>query len=246
MKTRTRSAPIGDQEAISREPVSSDQQFAARPEVAQALSTVSALEQQYVTYQVKTVEQYTASADDLKAIKRAQDAVQAEADKIVKPAYATYKAALGFFQKPLGRLAAIEERIKGALRNYQDEQRRIQAKRQAEAEEAARKEREKLEARAAREAAKGREDKAEALQLQAQSVVAHVPVVETPKIAGLSRAEKWTYRIKNPDLIPDSFWMLDEAKIGKLARSLKKDAIPVLGGAEAIEIWDEGNIRSGK
>ena len=84
MKTRTRSAPIGDQEAISREPVSSDQQFAARPEVAQALSIVSALEQQYVTYQVKTVEQYTASADDLKAIKRAQDAVQAEADKIVE------------------------------------------------------------------------------------------------------------------------------------------------------------------
>jgi len=43
-----------------------------------------------------------------------------------------------------------------------------------------------------------------------------------PKVTGFSFRDDWGWELEDADKIPDEFWQLDEAKIGKIVRALKE------------------------
>jgi flagellar biosynthesis GTPase FlhF len=106
---------------------------------------------------------------------------------------------------------------------------------------AAAKEAAKLDTRAERTEAAG-EEKAATLQAAAHSVVAPVIQREPPKIAGLTRREDWKFEVTDPSKVPREYLMVDEQKIGKVVKALKKETViagvrvypvPILGSASA-------------
>lgn len=69
---------------------------------------------------------------------------------------------------------------------------------------------------------------------------AAAPEPVAPKVKGAAYVEQWTYRITNPDLVPDEFWVIDEKRIAARVRSLKGDTrIP------GVDVWPEGTVRTG-
>lgn len=80
----------------------------------------------------------------------------------------------------------------------------LEAKRlaiQAEAQERARKEREKLEKRAAYAAEKGKKEKAEVLQIQAAAVLTPVIAPLAPKLKGLTIQKRWYAEVLDEDAV---------------------------------------------
>jgi colicin import membrane protein len=175
-----------------------------------------------------------------------------------------------------------EVRVKAALLKYSQAQEAIRLAAQRKADDAARKERERLQAiadearakavkeaqerreAAEREAAAGREEeaarmrdqaarmeargeaKAEQFEGRAQAQVAPVIQSEAPKVAGITKRDNWCCRIKDKTKLPEAFKIPDEPKINKAVRSLKLEALDLLGGPEAVEIYNDPLIASGR
>lgn len=139
------------------------------------------------------------------------------------------------------RIDRAEQIIKKEITLFDDEQERIrrerQAKLQAEADEKARKERERLEKRAA--GLKTLEKKEEALRA-AEEVVAPVVHVEPEieKTEGEARQTVWKARIVDVDKIPREYMIPNEKAINAVARSTKGQiAIP------GVEIYSENILK---
>lgn len=226
--------------------VPSPAQIQKMPAVEVAVARIGELEGKYAGYTVTTDAEFNASAEELRAVKRAGDVVQAEADKIVKPAYLAYTNALAFFKPYVGRVKAMEMLIKGQLDRYLEAQKEKQREAQRIADREAQKERDRLQDRAARQAKRGDEDKAEQTMQRAQSVVAVVPAVEQPKAAGIAQVDNWKVRIKDPKKVAAQFLIPDEARMNKTAKAMGKDAEALFGGPEAVEVWNDRYIRGSR
>jgi hypothetical protein len=62
-----------------------------------------------------------------------------------------------------------------------------------------------------------------------------------PTVAGIRKLTLWKYRYTNPDLVPDAFWMLDDASIGRMVRETKnKEKAEKL--CPGIEVYNEESI----
>jgi len=188
-----------------------------------ALSTI----EQANAIKITTPAIYQLAADFLKTIKAAQREVKETFDPIVDKAYAAHKEAVAQRDKYYKPLVAAEGQVKTKLADWDCEQRRIaeaeQRRLQAEADEKARKEREKLEAQAAKAAEKGKTEKAEALQQQAAEVVAFAPQVEVnvPKVDGISYRTDWDIEITNSLEVPREWCVPDEKAIRAFAKATK-------------------------
>lgn len=86
------------------------------------------------------------------------------------------------------------------------------------------------------------EAKAEQFETRAAAVVAPIIQSEAPKVTGTSLRENWTFRITDPTKINAAFLMPDEAKIGKLVKSMKGDAAALIGAG--IEVFSEKILAS--
>lgn len=147
---------------------------------------------------IATPDQFQATADHLKEIKRAQKAADDFFDPIAKQAYELHRGICARKKLLTDPLAHSERVDKAKMLDFQraedakaeTERRRLQA----EADEAARREREALEKRAA--AAKKPETQ-ERLREQAASVVAPVVAVASaaPKLSGVSTRKAWKAEI---------------------------------------------------
>lgn len=183
------------------------------PAVRALLSEVDTLEEFARTYQVTTAEQYSAGAEDLKRVKAAQKCLEDERTGITGPLNAALKRVNNLFRTPGDRLARIERAIKQRLGDFADEQERLRREEQRKADEVARKDRERIEAQAAKAAAAGKTEKAEQLQERAASVVAPVVHRDPPKVAGLSSREVWKFEVVDPAQVPREWCAVDESKI---------------------------------
>lgn len=174
--------------------------------------------------QVRTADERTAAMEFLKRAKGRYKEIMDRFEASVKTAKAAYDEARGLrdgFTKPLEE---IEKAVKAAVirfdqnedRKRQEEQRRLQA----EADEKARKEREALEAKAAKLKTPERR---EALLEQAAAVQA--PVVQVAPVAMKTEGETtrkiWRFEIINPAAIPREYLKVDEVKIGAIVRATK-------------------------
>ena len=169
--------------------------------------------------------------DQIKTVKALAREVNGKRLKITKPLNDALKEVNALFAPAKDWLVEAERILKNTLLQYQNEQARIARELQAKADAEARKEREKLERRAAKAEAKGKEDKAEELREQAETKIAPVVTSAAPKLAGISRRETWKAEItdkgtllkhiveKRPDLLP--LVKIDQSALNGMARVLK-------------------------
>jgi hypothetical protein len=67
--------------------------------------------------------------------------------------------------------------------------------------------------------------------------------VEKPKMEGVSTRAVFTYRVVNYKLVPDEYWMLNEALVGKEVRLKGKDAnIPGIEVDESVGLTVRGSV----
>ena len=157
---------------------------------------------------------------DLKGLQKMAEQAQ---KSLTQPLEHEKKSIIAWFrQRIVDRLDQGERKLKMAIGAYQQEQERIRREAQRAADELARKEREKLEKRAALAAAKGQEEKAATLAEQAQTVVAPVQM-EAPKLTGISTRTVYRFEITDPALVPREYLVVDESRIRKVVQALKSD-----------------------
>lgn len=129
-------------------------------------------------FRVTTNAEYTAAGEELKRIKAKAKELEAQRVGMTKPLDETKKRIMDWFRDPLQFLADAESSIKRAIGSYEAEQRRLQQEAEKAAAEAARKERERMEAeaakaeQAAREKREKEEVKARALEAQGRAAEA--------------------------------------------------------------------------
>jgi hypothetical protein len=173
--------------------------IAARDDVREVTAATMALASLAGSYQVITAEHYEAAGADLTRVKAAQKRLEAVRKAITQPLDAAKKAVMDFFREPEARLVDAESRIKRAMISFSDEQDRIRRAEQQKADEAARKERERIEAQAIKAQASGKVEKAEALQQRAQTVVAPIISRAPPPVTGINTREVWKFEVTNPE-----------------------------------------------
>lgn len=184
--------------------------------------------------------------DKLKAIRALAAQVRAASDEIIKKAHDTWKTALAKRDLYLSPLKLAEQLLKARMGPYMLEQ----ARKQREAEEAARRAQEEAAAaaraaeeerqRKAREAAHDGDIKSATKILAAPPPAVGVPAVEVPKaakLAGTSVREEWRWRITDEKLIPREWLTLNEPLITAHVRMHKGNTrIP------GIEAYAEASV----
>lgn len=131
----------------------------------------------------------------------------------------TLKDAVGIFDATERRRVALE-----------------QARLQAEAEETARKERERLAKLAEKQIDKGQEEKAEETIQKIETVQAFVPVVAPQIVQQKGEKKRMVPKFEVVDFkaLPDEYKLSDDVKIRKVVNALKLDAnIP------GVKVWEE-------
>jgi hypothetical protein len=200
---------------------------------------------------VATPEQYQGAGDFLKAIKAAQKRVGDFFGPMKTRAHAAWKAITEQETETLLPLKDAEAVLKQKMVRYATEQERIraaeQARLQAEADEAARRERERLEKEAAK--LKTPEKREERLAAAAAIVAPVVNVASTtPDIKGQGLRKTWKARVVDRKAAatamlawPDwtAYLTINEAELNRFA-ARTKGAVQVAG----VEMYDETTLAS--
>lgn len=137
----------------------------------------------------------------------------------------------------LAPIARESVRLNQELRGFKA--REAQRKRDEE-ERLAREARERQEAQATRAAAEleARGQHQQASQVLEQAISMPAPAIvladAVPKVDGVSYREEWKWRVLNEALVPREFLCLDESKIGRYVRAMKKT-----GSIPGVEIYCE-------
>ena len=182
---------------------------------------------------------------ELQTIRRALNtsikALEEQQLAITRPMNAAKQKIIDFFATPLNaRKAALRACDAEIIRwNRQVEADRREAQRREE--EAAEKERRRLQAiadearvkaemaRLLGEEAERHDTKAEVFEERAATHVAPVVQIEKGKAEGVSMRDNWTFDIHDESTIPRAYLTADTVKIGKLVKAMKADAASVLG-----------------
>lgn len=116
-----------------------------------------------------------------------------------------------------------------------------EARRKAAEADAAERKRLLAEAQAAERKAAAAAVKVEARQEEAAAAVAPVIHVaaEAPKVASVSTRKTWKFRVVDAAKVPREYMLVDEVKLGKLARALQDGA-----RVEGIEFYAEESLAS--
>jgi hypothetical protein len=189
---------------------------------------------------IRTATGYGEAAGWLKSIKGFLKRIEDARVRITKPLNDALREVNGQAKGAAAPFLEAEARIKRAMIEYSDEQDRIRAAEQRRANEAAEKERLRLQEIADRAAAKGQEGKAEIFAERAQAVVAPVAQRAAPKIDNISIPKVWVYEIKDEDLIPREYLVVDEVRLRKVVMALKGQTnIP------GVRVFEQKRIAAG-
>ena len=186
---------------------------------------------------VTCAEEYTVASNFLKTIKFAQSKVTAFFAPMKQKAHEAHKAITMQESAMLKPLHDAENALKRNMLTFYAEQERIridaQRKLQAEADEAARKERERL----LREASKLKTPELREQRMeQAASVIAPVVQVSSvaPVVSGQSVRKTWTAKVVDVSLVPREWMVVNQSALDAFARSTK-GAVKV-AGVEFVEV----------
>jgi len=180
--------------------------------------------------EIKTNEEFDHAAIDLKRVKAKAKELDATRKSITQPIDAAKKRVMDFFREPLDFLARAEKELKRGMITYQDRQEQIRLQAEAKAREQARKEREKLEAQAARLAEKGKAEAAQARLEAAEHIPSPVVNIPKPEVKGVSTREIWSAEVTDKralvkavadGIVPDVVLSVDMKILNAQARALK-------------------------
>jgi hypothetical protein len=191
-------------------------------------------------YHIVNAAGYEVAGVELQRVKGAQRRLDDLRRSMTRPLDEAKRAIMNFFRAPEEKLARAENGIKRAMVAFQTEQDRLRREAQARADEAARKERERLAAQAQRAAASGKTEKASQLEDRASAVVAPVIARETPKVVGVQTREVWKFEVTDPAAVPREYLAVDESKIRKVVGALKGDTV-----IPGVRVWSEKAIAAG-
>jgi len=180
-------------------------------------------------FSIATPEQFQASGDLLREIKTRQKAVAATRTGITKPMDAAKKRVMDIFKPVAVRLVAAEQTIKGAMLTFTQAEDARRREEQAARDEVARKERERLERRAADARTGGHDEKADVLEQNAARSIA--PQAEEPtKAEGVHTVTTWHAEVVDLEALIKSvaagetgviFLQADMTMLNESARTLK-------------------------
>ena len=157
--------------------------------------------------------------DHIKQLEKVRKGHTQPIDELKKQVLAYFKTHEDVLSRALtamdGAMVSFLNEVEAARRREQEELERVIREKAAE-------EKKKLEAQALEALKKGNEVKAEAILVKAEQEPA-IPILAAPKVKaeGVATREKWSYEIVDRDLVPDIFWVIDEAKLGVFVRSDK-------------------------
>jgi hypothetical protein len=144
------------------------------------------------TFVIECADDYALCASELKNIKARKDQIEQWKKTLAAPFKLGIKQLEEFFNTPILRLSTTESLYKRQMLAWDQKQQDARNAEQARLDEAARKEREKLEAAAAKAEKKGKHEQADALRSTAASVVAPVAATATAKVEGISYRTIWS------------------------------------------------------
>lgn len=167
------------------------------------------------------------AGDFLKRVSSAEHLGEAFFEPLVKSTDAAHKAACAARKRIMGPLAEAKKAVNTKMMHFLDSERRKaeeeRRRLQAVVDEHARKEREALEAKAA----KAKKPETQQKHLEAAAAVV-APVVQVPSAApvveGFSTVKTWKHRVLDPLDVPRRFLMVDEKKLAQYARTMKEGA----------------------
>jgi len=211
-----------------------------------------AVQKQAQEIQIRTDAENTQAANTLKTLKAERAIVQARVDAFKRPAVEAWKAANALEREAIGPYEEAEKMIKAAMLSFsraeEEKRRRAEAEErrileQKAREEAEQRSRDEAEREASYAAAQGA-SKVEVEEIRANPLpVAPVPIAPVvlpstvTKTAGVSRREKWSFRIVDERLIPREYLMVNESAIRAVATTQKK-----LAKIPGVEFFDEGTV----
>ena len=199
--------------------------------------------QQGAAMVVRSQVDYSLAVAYIKENKAAQAKVKEALDPVCEAANKAHKAATALRARILKPLLDGERHAKQAGQTWQQEQERIrmaeQRRLQAEADEAARKERERLEKQAAK--LKTPELKEERLEQAAMVVAPVVQIAPVTQAEGVSTRKTWKARVVDESKVPRTFLTINQQALDVYARATK-GAMQV----EGVEFFEEStmNVRS--
>lgn len=186
---------------------------------------------------IKTSEGYEQAALLLKSIKGSLATIEDARTRITKPLNDALRETNAQAKTAAAPFLADEIVIKRAMIAYSDEQDRLRVEQQRRDNEAADRERRRLQEIADRAAAKGQENKSEAFADRAAQVVAPVAQQAAPKVGGIAIPKVWQFEITDEALIPREYLIVDQVRIRKVVMALKRDTnIPGVRVYEAKRI----------
>lgn len=189
---------------------------------------------------VRNAGDYESAIAYIKENKQAQARAKEVLDPICDAANKAHRAATALRNRILDPLLTGERNAKQAATAWAKDQERIrqaeQRRLQAEAEETARKERERLEKQAAK--LKTPELREERLEQAAQVVAPVVTVAPTiQKVQGAGLRKTWKARVVDVDKVPRSFMTVNQSALDGYARATK-GAVPVAG----VKFYEESTM----
>lgn len=199
-----------------------------RPEAPAALERAQALV-------IFTNEEFV-EADQFQSVLQAlEKTIVSDFERPKKMAWDTHKAVVAQESAHLKPVQEARRILKLKMSAYQDDQERL--RRQIEAEEQAKKQKEAEDLALAEAAALEKSgDKETAEQIISQPVIAPPVIVPklTPKTMTMIRKIK-KFRVVDPSKTKREFLCLDSVKIGQIVRASGKDAEHIVGGIQVYE-----------
>jgi hypothetical protein len=194
---------------------------------------------------------YAQAAERLKQVVIEKKNAQARVDAIKKPAYTTYQETLKLEKDVITPYAAAEKWLKDGMARYlaaeEAERRRKEAELAAEnrrkaQEEADRKAKEIADQDAKILEAQGEKEVAAQVRSNPMPIAAAyvAPVVlqkEVPNVTGVSSRKNWSFRIANPDLVPNEYKVIDDKKIRAVVKALGDKA-----NIAGVEVYEDTTI----
>lgn len=196
-------------------------------------------------------EEYQTATSHLKIIKEKSKEIEDRRVSMTKPINESLRSINAFFKEPQELLKKAEGVIKAAALKFQQEQELIRRKEEARLAEQARKEEEKkrnqLAAQAEKAKAKGREDKAQDLQIMADTYTVPQQVVETKyeEVKGISTKKTMKAVIKDISKIPQNYYINDERILKAIQSIMNKFAVATGGNVPVSGVkFEEEEVMS--
>ncbi|MFA6097585.1 MAG: hypothetical protein WC788_08255 [Candidatus Paceibacterota bacterium] len=200
------------------------------PEVARALIKKKAdgMDSMLEKFQVTNNDELNAVSDKIKQVKSLKKYIEQEKDKYVDPAKQIIAEAKEQYDPYIKKCQNAEIILKDRAKKYmiEQDQKRIEAEKKI----AARVEKGTL--------------KTETAIKKIEALPETQTTIRTDKGSGLRMSKRKIAVIKNPELIPDAYWIIDEVRVRRDALAKDKAGEAQIPGVEIQEEADLSSINS--